>query len=84
MEPSVTTQLKGDIEKSLNVLRTLRDEVRVQMHLASMEAKERWSDLEPRIEGVLQSAHEATESSRETVTEALKLMRDFVASLKKS
>jgi hypothetical protein len=84
MEPSVTTQLKGDIEKSLNLLRALRDEVRVQLHLASMDAKGRWGDLEPRIDTVLQSAHEATESSRETVTEALKLIRDFLASLKKS
>ena len=84
MEPSVTTQLKGDIEKSLNLLRTLRDEVRVQVHLAGMEAKERWGDLEPRIDTVLQSAHEATDSSRDTVAEAVKLIRDFLGSLKKS
>ena len=30
-------------------LRTLRDEVKVDLHLAGMEVRDRWAELEPRI-----------------------------------
>jgi hypothetical protein len=80
---TATTQLKGDIKKSLDALRTLRDEVRVQVHLAGMEAKERWGKLEPSLEAVERAAQEATESSREAVNETVKLLREFLTSLKK-
>jgi hypothetical protein len=80
---TATTQLKGDIKKSLDALRTLRDEVRVQIHLAGMDAKELWGKLEPRLEAVERAAQEATESSRDAVNETVKLLREFLASLKK-
>lgn len=43
-----------DTEKQrlVDTLRTLRDEIRLQIHLASMEAKEMWKDLEPRAKRV--------------------------------
>jgi hypothetical protein len=78
-----TTQLKlkDDIAKSLDLIRTLRDEVRLQLHLAGMEAKERWGSLEPRLEAVEKAAQEATESSRQAVQEAVGLLKEFRASL---
>jgi hypothetical protein len=80
---TTTTQLKGDIKKGLEALRTLRDEVKVQIHLAGMEAKEHWGKLEPRLEAVERAAQEATESSREALNETLKLVREFLGTLKK-
>jgi len=44
------TELKKELEKNLNLLHTLRDEVRVRLHLAGMDLKEQWNKLEPHLE----------------------------------
>jgi hypothetical protein len=79
-----TTQLKDDIQKGLALIRVLRDEVRVQLHLGGMEAKERWSKLEDRLEAVERAAQQATESSRQAVQDTVHLLKEFRATLKKS
>ncbi len=43
-----TVQLAHDAAKELDALRHLRDELRVQVHLASAEAKTQWGRLEER------------------------------------
>lgn len=48
-----TTALKGEARKALDTLQSLRDEIRLQIHLAGMDAKDRWHELEPRIESAL-------------------------------
>ena len=35
------------VKEQLEHLKTLRDEIRVDLHLAGMEARRRWEDLEP-------------------------------------
>jgi predicted nucleic acid-binding Zn-ribbon protein len=73
------TDLKDEIKKGLDHLRTLRDEVRVKLHLAGMEAKAEWNKLEPHLFDVEQKAHEASDASRHAVAEAvekLKKLRD--------
>jgi hypothetical protein len=73
------TELKEEIQKGLDHLRTLRDEVRVRLHLAGMEAKGEWNRLEPHLFEVEQKAHEASDVSRRAVAEAvekLKKLRD--------
>jgi hypothetical protein len=35
--------------KTLSKLQTLRDEIRVQLHLGGMEARTKWEELEERI-----------------------------------
>ncbi len=42
-----TQELKIELHKSLALLSTLRDEVRVTLHLAGMDAKDKWAKLEP-------------------------------------
>jgi hypothetical protein len=76
-------KLKDEIQKSLDVIHTLRDEVRVKLHLAGMEAKERWSKLEERLEAVERTAQEATESSRQAVQDTVELLKEFRSKLKK-
>ena len=53
------------LERELGDLRRARDEIRLQMHLAGMELKERWSVMEPETErlinGVAEISHEAME-----------------------
>jgi hypothetical protein len=39
----------NDFRKSLDEIRTTADEVRVKLHLASLEARTTWERLEPQI-----------------------------------
>jgi hypothetical protein len=77
------TDLQAEIKKSLDHLHLLRDEVRLQLHLAGLEAKDRWNKLEPKIEAVEQAAAEATEASRDAVKEAITSLKEFRSSLHK-
>ena len=70
------TELKDEVEKSAAFLRTLRDQVRVQMHLGKLEAQEKWRDLEPRIEDTLKRASEdVSEASRKAIDEAIATLK---------
>jgi hypothetical protein len=72
-------ELKEEVKKGLEHLRTLRDEVRVRLHLAGMEARAEWNKLEPHLHDVEHAAREASEASRRAVSEAvhsLKKLRD--------
>jgi predicted anti-sigma-YlaC factor YlaD len=80
---TVQRKLTEDIKRSLDLVRSLRDEARVQMHLAGMETRELWDKLEPQVEAVERTAQEATESSRIALQEAVKLLREFLATLRK-
>lgn len=75
----MTDQLKRDIQGGLDDLTTLRDEVRLKVHLAGMEIKDEWRKLEPQIVEVEQAAAKVTEATREALHEAvakLKKLRD--------
>ena len=71
-----TKDLKADLDKSLTHLKTLRDEVRVKLHLAGMDAKTEWNKLEPHLDHVMDAAKNASAEAHTAVNEA-------VASLKK-
>ena len=45
----LTDDLKKQLDDRLAELTTLRDEVRVQVHLAGMDAKKRWESLETEV-----------------------------------
>jgi hypothetical protein len=76
-----TTDLKDDLKKGLDHLRTLRDEVRVKLHLAGMDAKAEWNKLEPHLFEVEQAAKEVSESSHRAVTEAVAKLKKLRESL---
>lgn len=68
--------LKSELEKSASALRTLRDEIRVQLHLGRLDARGEWERLAPRLEATLERAQsdlsEATRKAVDDVTEAAK------------
>jgi len=66
-----------ELKKDLEALQTLRDEMRVRVHLAGMEVKRRWSELQPRIDDLLDSAKRLGEASMDAVKEALELAREL-------
>jgi hypothetical protein len=66
-----------ELKKDLETLQTLRDEIRVRVHLAGMEVKRRWNELQPRIDDLLDSAKRLGEASMHAVKEALDLAREL-------
>jgi hypothetical protein len=77
-----TDELKAELAKSVALLKTLRDEVKVTLHLAGMDAKDRWRQLEPRIADVEHAAREATEASRAAVADAVASVKAFRDSMR--
>lgn len=43
-------EIKSEIEKRLGELQTLKDQLKVKMHLASMDAKSMWDEVSREIE----------------------------------
>jgi ElaB/YqjD/DUF883 family membrane-anchored ribosome-binding protein len=73
---------KAELDKTLAKLGELRDELRVKVHLASLDAKDEWRKLEDRVQHVVDEAkREATDMSRKAATEAMKALEKFRASL---
>jgi hypothetical protein len=68
--------LKSELERSTAALRTLRDQIHVQLHLGKLDAKSEWERLAPRLEATLERAKtdvsEATRQAVADVTEAAK------------
>ncbi len=74
-----TEELRNELHKSLGLLRMLREEVRVSLHLTGMDARTQWSRLEPRLADVQRAARAASAASRAAVTDAgapLKALRE--------
>lgn len=69
--------VKQQIKKSLESLSTLRDEIRLQLHLASMDAKSAWEKLEPEIEQANKMAEDATAISQKAIEEIAGKFRKF-------
>mgnify|MGYP001815729571 CR=1 FL=1 len=70
-------QITERLEKVLKELKTERDDLKVQLHLLNMDAKEEWNELENKYENFKSKASivaEATEDSAGEVVEALKLV----------
>lgn len=64
--------LKHTFESGLQDLRTLRDEIRLKLHLVGKEAREQWEKhLEPHIGRIEQQLKESRDDTREAIKEAL-------------
>lgn len=67
--------------ENLGRLKTLRDEIRVDIHLAGMEAKDKWKELEPAMRDAEKLVDDVSEVSRramEEVVEKVKTFRDSI------
>ncbi len=74
-----TTELKKDIKKTLGDLQTLRDELRVKLHLATMDAKDEWSKLETELEALESSAEKASDQTYAAMVDLLKRLQKLRA-----
>jgi len=71
------------ISHALTRVQTLRDEIRVQVHLAGMEAKDAWTRLEPQLVDAERFAKEATEASGKAIHDLVKRAETFLEELTK-
>jgi hypothetical protein len=84
-EGRTAEELKVEVQKGVDLLRTLRDQIRVDIHLAGMEAKTRWQQqLEPRISKLEQMARKATKEARATIDQTVSDLKEFRESMKRS
>lgn len=76
-------QLKAEIEKNIEKLATLRDEVKLKLHLATLDAKQEWDEkLSPRVFEIEQTAKDLTESSHTGLQQVIERLEDFLARLR--
>lgn len=57
------------LKEAFDNLKTLRDEVRLQAHLARAELRDEWEDLEDKWQDVEQKLEQAGDEAREKATE---------------
>ena len=80
---TISNDVKTEVQKQLEKLDTLRDEVKLHFHLATLDAKQEWNDkLEPRINEVQKVAHQASETSRNALHELVSHVEGFVTKLR--
>lgn len=73
---------QGDLEHQMrdlaDELKRLRDEIRVKLHLASLEARDRWDELEPSMGQVEKLAREVNEASKRKLGELRDRLKELV------
>ncbi len=79
----VTQDLKAELNKGIEKLTMLRDEAKLHLHLASLDAKQEWNDkLEPSITDLQGKASDLGESGKAAVHELVERVEGFVAKLR--
>lgn len=75
------TERRERLQSLLQRLETERDELKVKIGLAKMEAKEEWEELEgklDRLRGRMKRLREEADDSSEDIGEALELLGDEI------
>ncbi len=71
-------QLKAHLDDSLRLLLTLRDELRLELHLAGMEVKTRWQEhVEPMLTHAEAAVGTMEANARGTVDDAIRSLQLF-------
>ena len=70
----VSDELKKELRKTVDVLKTMRDEIKVKLHLAGQEAKDRWQKIEPEIE---KAGDQVAKTSKAALDELVTRVKEF-------
>ena len=76
-----TKDIRSEMKETITQLQLLRDEAKVKIHLAGMDAKDAWDRLQPKLQEAERSAEHATTAALETVQQTAKKLREFVSTL---
>lgn len=75
--------VKQDVNAALSKIATLRDEVKLHLHLASLDAKKEWDEvLEPRVLELQDGAKHIGADVKEKATDVAGKLEAFVARLR--
>jgi hypothetical protein len=75
--------LKQEVEKAVAQLRSMRDEIRLQLHLAGMDAQEAWKKLEPSLGELEQKMGQVNDATKAKAQELLKRFGELRDRVKK-
>jgi MoxR-like ATPase len=75
-------QMRDWMKENLGRLKTLRDEIRVDLHLAGMDAREKWKELEPVVRDAEKLAEDVSDVSRRAMEEMVERFRRFRESVR--
>lgn len=82
MHSSHGMNLENDVKNGLGKIETLKGEIEVKLHLASMEAKAEWNDkLEPKVHAITDTAKHYTEDAKKAVEDLAHNLTNFVSKL---
>lgn len=70
--------LEHQMREMADELKRLRDEVRVRLHLAGLDARDRWNELEPSMAQVEKLAREVNEASKRKLGDLRDRLRELV------
>ena len=83
----MTDAEKSKVREQLDDIRAEMEktagEIRVKMHLAGMDAKDKWNELEPKLHDFEQRAERATEKVSAELTDFAHDLRDRLRRLRK-
>lgn len=74
--------VKHEMKSSVRQLKTLRDEIKVYAHLANLELKQRWEELEPKLAEAERYVDEVSEVSRKAAQDLVRRARELRDGLK--
>lgn len=80
-EETIMSELKANIQREIDELRRVRDELKVRIHLAKAEAKDRWDELEIQFRRLESKAHQiaqASEAPLRDVGDAARILVDKI------
>jgi len=79
----ITDNVKAEIDTQVQKLATLRDEIKVRLHLATLDAKKEWDEkLAPKLVEVEGTAKNFSDSSRGVLNDVITKAEEFLARLK--
>ena len=81
MESDLRVRIEAEIKSELDSLRAARDEIRVQVHLGAVEAREAWEQAEKNwshLEGRIKVLSEATQESLEEIGGAVENLAEEI------
>lgn len=76
-EQTHETDITEVVQNSLSALRTLRDEIRVDLNLAGKEVRDRWRRLEARLRAAETHAHDARLDAARNLTGVVQSAQQF-------
>jgi hypothetical protein len=71
----MTMSTKSTFQQMKDELKAMADEIKLQVHLGSLEAKEKWAELEPKIQA-------ASTATGDAITEGVDDLKAEVAKLR--